>query len=726
MKQIKSGPTLLCIRLALLSFIIVFPALTHAIESAIEHQLSVRLKPDEHRLYVEDKITLPANSPGELIFSLHKGLHPEVINDRIKLITLESVEEDLQQYKLLLPKNFNSFTLKYEGEIHHPLEGHGKQRAGGMQSTSGLISARGVYLSGNTSWFVQFKKYPYLRFTLTVESPIDWKVISQGKRIQQKSIKGTSVETWKSSSPQEEIYLVAAKFTEYSREANNVKAQVFLRQPEEQLAEKYLRATIDYIAMYEELLGPYPYSKFALVENFWETGFGMPSFTLLGPRVIRLPFILHSSYPHEILHNWWGNGVYVDFLSGNWSEGLTAYLADHLIKQHHGKAASYRLQSLQKYNDYAAKSRDFPLTQFRGRHSSASAAVGYGKTLMLFNMLRQQLGDELFIKSLRQFYLQHKFKVTTFDDLQKVFEQQSGEDLTHFFHQWVNRTGAPELILSQSKVIKTTDGFQLNFELKQMQQDDVYHLKIPMAVTLDSESRTHQSFVFMSQKKQQFTLNFKTRPLRLDIDPEFDLFRKLAIEETPPAFTQLFGSKKMLVVLPRSADSALQTAWKTFALNLSNMGPEKVIIKWDDELETLPENQAVTILGWKNHFAAETVSTLSDYNVTHQPGNLKIEGSQIEQLNHSVAFTLRHNNSPRSFIATGKPNSLENLARKLPHYHKYSYLAFSGNEATNNLKVRWPVSHSPMTAMFNNKTPRGTLATRPALIEPVVTPSRSH
>ena len=39
----------------------------------------------------------------------------------------------------------------------------------------------------------------------------------------------------------------------------------------------------------------------------------MPSFTLLGPQVIRFPFILTSSYPHEILHNWWGNSVFVDY-----------------------------------------------------------------------------------------------------------------------------------------------------------------------------------------------------------------------------------------------------------------------------------------------------------------------------------------------------------------------------------------------------------------------------
>jgi aminopeptidase N len=115
---------------------------------------------------------------------------------------------------------------------------------------------------------------------------------------------------------------------------------VLLREPDATLARPYLDATADYIRFYSQLIGPYPYAKFALVENFWETGYGMPSFTLLGSKVIRLPLILHSSYPHEILHNWWGNGVYVDTAGGNWSEGLTSYLADHLIREQQGRGAT--------------------------------------------------------------------------------------------------------------------------------------------------------------------------------------------------------------------------------------------------------------------------------------------------------------------------------------------------------------------------------------------------
>ena len=137
----------------------------------------------------------------------------------------------------------------------------------------------------------------------------------------------------------EQVYLVGGPLHMHRDTAAGTDIAVYLHEQDDALARKYLDATGRYLAMYQSLIGPYPYSKFALVENFWETGLGMPSFTLLGPQVIRFPFILHSSYPHEILHNWWGNSVFVDYAQGNWSEGLTAYLADHLLQEQRGEGA---------------------------------------------------------------------------------------------------------------------------------------------------------------------------------------------------------------------------------------------------------------------------------------------------------------------------------------------------------------------------------------------------
>ena len=84
----------------------------------------------------------------------------------------------------------------------------------------------------------------------------------------------------------------------------------------------------------------------------------------------------------------------MDYETGNWCEGLTAYMADHLIQEQRGRGEEYRRDTLQKYRSYVRDGRDFPLTEFRSRHSAATEAVGYGKTLMVFHMLRQRLGDD--------------------------------------------------------------------------------------------------------------------------------------------------------------------------------------------------------------------------------------------------------------------------------------------------------------------------------------------
>ncbi len=144
----------------------------------------------------------------------------------------------------------------------------------------------------------------------------------------------------------------------------------FFADSDDKLADKYLKMTGVYLKMYEDMLGPYPYSKFALVENFWETGYGMPSFTLLGEKIIRFPFIIYSSYPHELLHNYWGNSVYVDYDKGNWCEGITAYMADHMLKEQRGQGADYRRNTLEKFTDFVNTDNDFPLSEFLNRQQS--------------------------------------------------------------------------------------------------------------------------------------------------------------------------------------------------------------------------------------------------------------------------------------------------------------------------------------------------------------------
>jgi len=251
----------------------------------------------------------------------------------------------LERYAVMFPAGTRTFALQYQGAIQHAALQQGPQDAWSMPEISGMLATEGVYLSGATYWYPRFDD-EMVTFTLDVQLPLTWEVVSQGERTRHERVNDATYMRWESPTVQEDVYLVGGPLTEYRQPAGSVQAMVFLRTPDAPLAQKYLDATAQYLGLYNALLGPYPYAKFALVENSWESGYGMPSFTLLGSKVIRLPFIVSSSYPHEILHNWWGNGVFVDVQQGNWCEGLTAYLADHLLQEQRGSAVTYRRATL--------------------------------------------------------------------------------------------------------------------------------------------------------------------------------------------------------------------------------------------------------------------------------------------------------------------------------------------------------------------------------------------
>jgi len=125
-----------------------------------------------------------------------------------------------------------------------------------------------VFLNGVSAWYPRFDN-ELVSFAVEARLPKDWDAVSQGARTRHDVDGEVRVVRWEEQHVQDEIYLIAAPFTEYSQTLDGVQAMVFLRTADESLARSYLDATVRYTNMYSQLLGPYPYAKFALVENFW-------------------------------------------------------------------------------------------------------------------------------------------------------------------------------------------------------------------------------------------------------------------------------------------------------------------------------------------------------------------------------------------------------------------------------------------------------------------------
>jgi len=606
-----------------------------------------------------------------------------------------------QRYRMIVPADGAALTLTYRGKLDFGFETPGQEYARGFSETAGVIRNEGVYLAGSTLW------YPYLgevlfTFDLSVDAPAGWQLISPGS--------GSAGDAdgraqWRVKTPVDELHIVGGPLHRHTRQAGAVTAEVYLRKDDAALAAKYLEATARNLEMYRTLIGPYPYDKFALVENFWETGYGMPSFTLLGPQIIRFPFILTSSYPHEVLHNWWGNGVFVDYASGNWCEGLTAYLADHLYKEQSGSGAEYRRDTLKKYRDFVREAHDFPLTEFRSRHSPATEAVGYGKALMTFHMLRQRVGDAAYVRGLQRFYREQRGKRASFTDLARAHGAAAAIDLDAFMQQWTTREGAPELRLRE--VRRLPDG-RIVGELQQVQSGAPFTVDVPMVVRTaqGAESFTVQS----ASASTRFELAPKATALALEVDPQFDLFRLLHARETAPSLGQIFGEPRVLAVLPAAAPAAELAAYRKMLDFWSGGGAQQFEIVTDRQLKQLPADRAVWVFGRGNAWAERSYGAEAAPDFRREPEALVLGGSRLAFADRSLVVVRRH---PRNelkamgWITLESLAAADGLARKLPHYGKYSWLGFSGTEPTNTDKGEWTTGDSPLRVDLRPATERG-------------------
>ena len=650
------------------------------------YDLDVRVEPASHGLEVKGTISFPAAYAGrEVEFLLASPLTIASSTPAVERLPgsatagftgINGSSGDLvksgraTRYRVTLPQGAPTLRLVYAGAVDFGFDTPAEEYARGFSETAGVIGEQGVYLAGSSLW------YPYLGDTLFVadvrtEAPEGWHLVTVDP------------------APVDELPLVGGPLTRYAETVGAVEAQVFLRTPDAELARKYLDATARDLEMYRQLIGPYPYAKFALVENFWETGYGMPSFTLLGPQIIRFPFILTSSYPHEILHNWWGNSVFVDYATGNWCEGLTAYMADHLFSEQAGQGAAYRRDTLKRYRDYVKDGHDFPLNQFRSRHSAATEAVGYGKTMMGFHMLRRQFGDDLFRKSLQGFYRTDRGTRAGFMDVKRAFATTTGANLDTFFEQWVNRAGAADLRLDDVRV----EGQRVRGVIRQVQKSGPLELAVPVSVRTAGGyvSRT----VALAGAATPFEVKVDGAPLVVELDPEFDVFRLLDPRETAPSIGQVFGDTQVLALLPATADQATQDLYRSVLARWASPS-QKLEVKLDSQVRELPADRAIWVFGRDNHYAAALLAAVAGEPALARPGA-------------SIVFARRHPANVAKaigFVAIGSEAAAPGLAGKLPHYGKYSWLVFEGDEPKNTAKGEWSADDSPLRVdLRSDRTP---------------------
>ncbi len=497
--------------------------------------LQVRFDVEKSRLLGRSSIDLPAGRAwtvhieGLTITSTHLQGTPLTIQKDAGIISADAGAANAV------------LTIEYEVS-YASVQKRGKED--GIE-TANLISPEGIALING--WYPSIDGLA--RYRLSAQIPQGFEAISEADEIIVQEREGTREFSFVFEHPVDSINFIAGKYVHKNEQHRAVEIHTYFFPEDKELAAKYLEQTKKYISMYEDQIGPFPFKRFSVVENVLPTGYSMPTFTLLGRDFVRLPFIAETSLGHEILHQWFGNSVYVDNKGGNWSEGLTTYLADYQYEEMKGKGHEYRKHILVEYKSQMSPEKEFALKDFSSRTDRATASLGYGKTAMVFHALEDLLGQDMFRNALKEFYKKSRFRQASWTDLQKVFETVSAKDLDWFFKQWVEGKGALDFDVRDVMVRYEGSKARITFDIA---QKTVQKYQLPVMLKTD-KGKIKKVF---EVDKETASLEIETLdlPFELVIDEHYDLFRKLTNDEIVPVVSMLLGDKNRMFVFPKGRE----------------------------------------------------------------------------------------------------------------------------------------------------------------------------
>ena len=670
--------------------LLVSPVAAASTGPAMVHDLSVRLEPAANMLRATDVVTVTRAEGSHVAFFMAEHLSIDSVTAGGK-----SLRYTFKNGWLRIPWAPNDhgreLSIVYSGKFDDgaPEEPLNTDNPG--FGVSGTIETKGTMLLAGAGWYPMAAKVPST-YRITVDAPKGIVAVTSGTPMGHSSQDGRTISRWSVDQPLRGIPLVAGAYTVSTRRFGNITAATYFTQPLQHLSDAYLDATGGYLQLYQKMFGPYPFGQFAVVENFFPTGYGFPSFTLMGRRVLQLPFIIRTSLGHEIAHCWWGNGVLVDPSQGNWSEGLTSYVADYLYKERQGEGRSYRLQWLRNYADLVNPSNEFAVSRFSSRVDPATKAVGYDKAAMVFHMLRQLVGDDVFWATLRDIYTRYLFKAISWSDFQDAFETNANLSLEDFFRQWVFQAGAPRLSLADVVAAPTSLGFEVRGTV--VQEKPVYELPLDLTLTTEQDDKIHS--VMVSGARTPFSFTVTRRPTSLTADPDVNLFRKLHPSEIPPTINAIKGASSVMVVvaddLVAEGSNIARRLSAAFGLNNARIGSEK-----DFSVRELRRSDLLFI--GKPSNGQWLPADSQQFAVTPESFLLNGDGHDRQQSSFFGVFANPQNEDRTAalFIPASLPIA-KALSTKIPHYGKYSYLIF--NDTRNQVKGTWDVERSPLVVKW--------------------------
>ncbi len=324
------------------------------------------------------------------------------------------------------------------------------------------------------------------------------------------------------------VTLAIGDFAELKDEWQGKPVTYYVEKGREKQARLSMGKTPRMIEFFSQKYGyPYPYPKYAqvCVDDFIFGGMENTSTTLLTDRCLldeRAAIDNRSTeslVAHELAHQWFGDLVVIKHWSHAWiKEGMASYAEVLWFEQEYGSddAAYYLLGEARSYLDEDASRYRRPLVTHIYREAiELYDRHIYEKGACIYHMIRAELGDDLFWKSIATFLTDNAHKTVETVDLLRAIEKATGRNLMFLFDQYVYRGGHPDYKVAyewdgDSNLAKVT---VTQTQASETNPKELFDLKIPIGFGFAASGvksftvRIHdreQSFYFPLEQKPDF------------------------------------------------------------------------------------------------------------------------------------------------------------------------------------------------------------------------------
>lgn len=242
-------------------------------------------------------------------------------------------------------------------------------------------------------------------------------------------------------------WTASSKYNIYSKEVDGIKIKYYFINSNRERINKAISTGVEAIKVFNEGFGKYPYECYSIVESHFPTGMEYPGLVLIPNSYFnssKSMLGLEGVIVHETAHQWWYGVVGNNEIDEAWlDEGLATYSKIIYFEKVNGISFGrdyYKknISSIYESKRKSIKGKEIvlkPVYEFNGWREYDTLA--YKKGAVIFNTIRDEIGDDKFFAVLRKYYNDNKFKNANTQDFINTVEDATNKNWDAFFNEWL-------------------------------------------------------------------------------------------------------------------------------------------------------------------------------------------------------------------------------------------------------------------------------------------------